>query len=103
MMLNETPPNSSRSRSRANLVFLGFLLIAGFYLISEHRAHLFGWLPLGLLLLCPLMHVFMHGGHGGHGQHGGRDQQGKPSAGPQGPDVDGDGPTQLPSRSSHQH
>jgi hypothetical protein len=21
------------------------------------------------LLLCPLMHVFMHGGHGGHGGH----------------------------------
>jgi hypothetical protein len=22
-----------------------------------------------LLLACPLMHMFMHGGHGGHGSH----------------------------------
>ncbi len=27
-------------------------------------------LQLGLLALCPLMMMFMHGGHGGHGQHG---------------------------------
>jgi hypothetical protein len=30
------------------------------------------WLPL---LLCPLMHMFMHGGHGGHGGRGGHGQQ----------------------------
>jgi hypothetical protein len=24
-----------------------------------------------LLLLCPLLHFFMHRGHGGHGGHGG--------------------------------
>jgi hypothetical protein len=23
-----------------------------------------------LLLACPLLHLFMHGGHGGHGGHG---------------------------------
>jgi hypothetical protein len=61
--------------SRGGLVFLGFLAIAGFYLITEHTAHLFGVLPFLLLLACPLMHLFMHGGHGdehegGH-QHGG--------------------------------
>jgi hypothetical protein len=28
-----------------------------------------GILPYLLLLACPLMHVFMHGGHGGHGGH----------------------------------
>ena len=33
--------------------------------ISEHRAHFFGALPFLLLLACPLMHVFMHGGRGG--------------------------------------
>ena len=49
------------------------LAIAGFYLLAEHRAHLAGsirWLPVGLLLLCPLMHLFMHGSHGAHGKHG---------------------------------
>jgi hypothetical protein len=39
-------------------------------------------LPWLLILACPLMHVFMHGGHGGHGGHGEhRDPgQGAPSA-----------------------
>ncbi len=53
--------------SRWNIGLLVFLAIAGFYLITEHRAHLFGVLPFLLILLCPLMHFFMHGGHGGHG------------------------------------
>jgi hypothetical protein len=29
-------------------------------------------LPWLLLAACPLMHLFMHGGHGGHGDHRGR-------------------------------
>jgi len=53
-------------RSRSGLVFLGFLAIAAFYLITEHTAHLFGVLPYLLILACPLMHL-LHGGHGGHG------------------------------------
>ena len=55
--------------SRANVALLGFLAIGGFYLIAEHRAHLWlmlPWVPWLLLLACPLLHVFMHGGHGGH-------------------------------------
>jgi hypothetical protein len=50
---------------RSGLVLLGFLAIAAFLLLSEHRAHLLGFLPWLLLLACPLMHLFMHGGHGG--------------------------------------
>jgi hypothetical protein len=46
---------------------LAFLLIAAFFLATEHRAHLFGVLPFLLILACPLLHVFMHRGHGGHG------------------------------------
>jgi len=60
-------------KSKAGLVLVGFLIIAGAQLFTEHRAHVLGlfiWLPL---LACPLMHVFMHGGHGHHGSH---DQQG---------------------------
>ena len=30
-------------------LIVGFLLIAGFFLVIEHRAHLFGWLPYLLL------------------------------------------------------
>ncbi|HXH04352.1 MAG TPA: DUF2933 domain-containing protein [Candidatus Competibacteraceae bacterium] len=51
-------------------VFWGFLAIAGFFLITEHRAHLLGWLPFLLLLACPLLHLLMHGGHGGHTHEG---------------------------------
>ena len=57
------------------LVLVVIAVVLGFFLFTEHRAHLFGLLPYALVLLCPLMHLFMHGGHGGHG-HGG-----KPGAG----------------------
>ena len=49
------------------LVLCGFLIIAAFFLFTEHRAHVFGILPFVLLLLCPILHFLMHGKHGGHG------------------------------------
>lgn len=55
--------------SRTGLVLLALLGIAGYYLVTAHSAHLVGWLPYGLVLLCPLMHLFMHGGHGNHAGH----------------------------------
>ena len=57
--------------SRSNIVLLGFLGIAAFYLVAEHRAHLLGILPWLLLAACPLLHLFHrgHGGHGGGGSH----------------------------------
>jgi hypothetical protein len=54
-------------RSRYALGLLVFGAVAAYFLLSEHRAHFFGALPFLLLLACPLMHMFMHGGHGGHG------------------------------------
>jgi len=59
----------ARSGSRAKWVFVGFLALAVFLLFTEHRAHVLGFLPWLILLACPLMHLFMHGGHGGH-DHG---------------------------------
>ena len=63
----------SAMKSRANIALVVFLIIAAFFLITEHRAHLSGWFAsYGIwlvLLACPLMHLFMHGGHG-HGGHG---------------------------------
>lgn len=54
-------------RSRSGVALLGFVAVAGYFLFSEHRAHAVGWLPWLILLACPLLHVFMHGGHGrGH-------------------------------------
>lgn len=55
-------------RSPFGVVLCGFLIVAGFFLVTEHTAHLFGALPYLLLLACPLMHLFMHHGHGGHGE-----------------------------------
>jgi len=63
-------------RSPTGLVLIGFLAIATFYLVTEHTAHFFGILPYGLILLCPIMHLLMHGGHGGHsgdGDHSGHE------------------------------
>lgn len=51
---------------RSRVALAGFLAIAGFFLLTEHRAHLFGWWPFLFLLACPLLHVFGHGGHAGH-------------------------------------
>ena len=65
------------SRSLIGLVVLGG--IALYFLLTEHRAHFFGALPFLLLLACPLMHVFMHGGHGGHGGGEGHQQGGQQS------------------------
>ena len=51
---------------------VGFWLligIAAFFLVTEHRAHLVAglrWLPILLLLACPLIHMFGHGGHRKH-------------------------------------
>lgn len=62
--------DSSRldSPRRARWVFWGFVAIAGFFLLTEHRAHVLGLLPYLLLAACPLMHLFMHRGHH-HGAH----------------------------------
>ena len=67
-------------KSRAGVAFLVFAAIALFFLWEEHRAHILGVLPFALLLLCPLMHLFMHGGHGGgHGEnHDSREGGNKP-------------------------
>ena len=62
-------------RSPAGLTLLVASAVGGFYLLTEHTAHLFGVLPYLFILACPLMHVFMHRGHG-HGGHG--HQHGQP-------------------------
>ena len=63
--------NADRYRRLSRWVFFGFVLIAGYFIITEHRAHLVGFvpfLPFLLLAACPLLHFFHHRGHGhGHG------------------------------------
>ena len=72
---NHESDNNSALKSRANIALIVFLVIAALFLVTEHRAHLSAWFPYWpylLLLACPLMHLFMHGGHG-HGGHGSRE------------------------------
>ena len=53
------------------IALIGFLAAATFFLWEEHQAHILGVLPWAILLLCPVLHLFMHRGHSGHGVHGG--------------------------------
>ncbi len=62
-----TPPRSP-FRLGSRLVLLAFLVIGGFFLITEHAAHLWGVLPYLLALACPLLHL-LHHGHGRHSHH----------------------------------
>jgi hypothetical protein len=57
-------------RWRSRWVFALFGVIALFFLVSEHRAHLLGALPYLLLLACPVLHLFHHHGH--HHENGDR-------------------------------
>ena len=61
-------------------IFGGFVAIALYFLITEHRAHVVQLLPFVLLLACPLLHMFHgHGGHGGHrSKQEGKREEGKP-------------------------
>lgn len=54
-------------------VLLGFLIVAAYFLWTEHKAHATGALPYLLLLACPLMHLFHHHGHGR--RHNGEPEQ----------------------------
>lgn len=54
-------------RTRSGFVLVVFLAIAGYFIVTEHRAHAISALPYLLLLACPLMHMFHgHGGYAGH-------------------------------------
>jgi hypothetical protein len=70
---------SSPGPSRFNWGLAGAIAVIAYFLISEHRAHFIQYLPFLLLLACPLLHLFMHGGHGGHGDHGDSGKDGVPA------------------------
>jgi hypothetical protein len=63
----DSPPSFWSSRYAIGLLVIGG--VAAYFLLTEHLAHVVGALPLLLLLACPLMHVFMHGGHSHHHGH----------------------------------
>jgi len=68
----------NRYRTVSRYVFFGFVAVAAYFVIAEHRAHVVPLLPFLLLAACPLMHLFHHGGH----KHGGGDDESRPDSGP---------------------
>ncbi len=69
-MANEHQEQSCRRwSSRTVVAFIVFVVVAAFYLWTDHRVHVLAAVPLLpylVFLACPLMHLFMHLGHGGH-------------------------------------
>jgi hypothetical protein len=53
--------------SRTGIATLVVVSVLAFLIYTGHSAHLMGALPYLLILLCPLTHIFLHGGAGGHG------------------------------------
>jgi hypothetical protein len=72
-------PTPRKGLSRSHWVLIGFLAIAGYFLLSEHRAHFIAYLPFVLLAACLLLHL-MHG-HGSHATHTGHDAKQPPTGG----------------------
>ena len=61
------PPSFWGSRYSVGLVVMGG--VAGYFLLTEHLAHVLQTLPYLLLLACPLMHLMYGHGQGGHGRN----------------------------------
>lgn len=57
------PPHSRNLLRGLTIAAFGAALAYLFF--GEHRVHLLGYLPCLLILMCPLLHMTMHGGHGG--------------------------------------
>ena len=58
------------------LAALGFIGAVTYFLLMEHRQHVWQYLPFLILFACLFMHLFMHRGHGGHGGHSNHRDQG---------------------------
>lgn len=69
---------SDRLGARGRVALLGFFVAAGYFLWTEHRAHVIQFLPWAILALCPLMHLFMHRGHGSHAPDDPHQREGRP-------------------------
>jgi len=53
--------------SRTGIAAFAAVAVLGFLVYTGHSTDLLGLAPYLLILSCPLMHIFMHGGH--HHRH----------------------------------
>lgn len=71
--------NSRRGSFASYLPWMALAAIAALLLFSSHRWHVLGYLPLLFLLICPLLHFYLHGRHSpgaGHVASGAGDRRG---------------------------
>ncbi len=59
--MEENSQNTFSKRTWTIILVIG--LIGLVLLLRNHTSHLLIALPYIVLLACPLMHIFMHGGH----------------------------------------
>jgi len=69
------------SNSRIGVILIALAGAALVYVALEHRARLLELMPYLVVLACPLIHLFGHGGHGANrqdGPHGARQARNEP-------------------------
>lgn len=60
---NKERHHAKKTFSKGAIIACIVLAVVGILLLTGHKAHLYGFLPFLLILACPLIHIFMHGGH----------------------------------------
>jgi Flp pilus assembly protein TadB len=53
-------------KSPPGLLTLTLVVVAVMFVVAVYGDILLRWLPYGLILLCPLLHLLLHRGHGSH-------------------------------------
>jgi hypothetical protein len=98
-----SPPSRPPAPRWIRPAFFGFLAIAGFFLLVEHGAHLFGALPYVLIGAFFALHLGLHAGHrhGGH-RYGASKSSPEPPASESTLDRSASTPDDRP-RGGHQH
>ena len=66
----ETTSWSERLRSPVGIGAVVAVVLLAIYTATQHSEHILAAFPLAFILLCPLMHLFMHAGHARHGAEG---------------------------------
>jgi len=64
-----------QSKPSRYLLWILIAALSAVALLSSHRTHFLGYLPLLFIFGCVLHHVFMHRGHSDHGQASGATDQ----------------------------
>ena len=61
MNITENEPKQWLTTRNIAITSIGGAVL--YYLWVEHHTHLIHFLPYAIFILCPFVHIFMHGGH----------------------------------------